>query len=451
MQFLYCILFAAVFGTYALACLRVLRFSTGLNAICGWMAGIGYFALAPLGLITVAGVYKLPAKYDVGQTWGTADLSNVDYLLSYLMVWTTLMLMCIAVLLFAGHESTSPGIDLRVPLERVLGITITMLMLEWLMMIRLAGGLEEFLASHWYQRSEGLAAQFGDRFVLLSHWLQATDIIFVSAAAWYTNFSLQFGKIKKRFIFLVLLFLTLQMVITGNRIYIVIYALAFLASCGIVKKPKPILWMLLGSPVLLFVLSGWGMARHDLTAIPDSVAAFSGEQEESSTISSLMDATEGLDFLLALHIVQDYGPQREFLYGETYLKTVTAWVPRSLYPTKPENFTVLIAKEYLPNQDTSLNATALGEMYANFGPFVLLLFPLLTAGVIGVNRWVERHREAHPLFPILFFVLAVWMVRTAFADTVVLGFMSMLQIAVLRVGKVMRPAIGKRSLQMATP
>jgi len=450
MRFLYFILFVVLFGTYALACLRVLRFSTGLNAISGWMAGIGYFALAPLGLLTVAGVYKLPAKYDVGQTWGTADLSNVDYFLSYLMIWTALMLMCVVVLLFADHESKSPGIDLRMPLARVLGVTIATLMLEWLMMIRLAGGLEEFLASHWYQRSEGLAAQFGDRFVLLSHWMQATDILFVSAAAWYTSLSLQFGKTKKRFIFLVPLFLILQMVITGNRIYIVIYLLAFLASCGLLKKTKPVLWMLLGSPVLLFAFSAWGMARHDLTAIPDSVAAFSGEQEESSTISSLMDATEGLDFLLALHIVQDYGPRRDFLYGETYLKTVTAWVPRSVYPTKAENFTVLIAKEYLPNQDTSLNATALGEMYANFGPFLLLFFPLLTAGVIGVNSWVERHREAHPLFPILFFVLAVWMVRTAFADTVVLCFMSMLQIAVLCPDKIMRLGFKKRSLQMAT-
>jgi oligosaccharide repeat unit polymerase len=425
---------------YVSASLRVMRFSVGLNLITGWMAGVGYFAVAPLALLTVAGVYRLPGKYDVGQNWGVADLTNAAYLLAYLMVWTALMLMCAAVWLGVGRKAKSAkpqSMDLRKPLERVLGIAMAMLALEWVLMIRLAGGLQDFLVSHWYERYETVAAQYGDRFVLLSHWMQASDIIFLSAAALYTSLSLRFGNSKKKYIVLTLLFLVLQMVMTGNRIYIAIYLLAFLVSCCLFKKKKALIVIFAASPALLLIFNAWAMVRHDLTSIPDSISDFSSAQEDSLAVSSLMDATEGLDFLLLLHIVQDYGSRRDFLYGETYLKTITAWVPRSLYPTKTENFTVLLAKEYLPNQETSLNATVLGEMYANFGAFTLLVFPLLAITVVSADHWIEDHREAHPLFSALFFVLAVWAVRTAFADTVVLCLMCLFQMSLFRLEKIL--------------
>ncbi|GAC1683018.1 MAG: hypothetical protein PVS2B2_22090 [Candidatus Acidiferrum sp.] len=399
----------------------------------------------PLALLTVAGNYRLPDKYDVGQIWGSVELTNADYFLPYLVVWVTLMLMCAVVWLFTAREASSAKVitaDLRGPLERALGLTMGVLTLEWLLMIHLSGGMEAFLTSHWYDRYESLVAQYGDRFVLLSHWMQASDVIFISAASLYASLSLRHGKTRKRFTALVVVFLLLQMVMTGNRIYIAIYLIAFLASCCQFKRKKALLGMLAASPALLLFFSAWSMVRHDLTSIPESLIAYSEGGEDSSVMSSLMDATEGLDLLLLLNIIHDYGPRREFLYGETYLRTLTAWVPRSLYPTKTENFTVLMAKQYLPNQETSLNATALGEMYANFGPFTLLLFPLLTMGVLSVNRWVQSRSEAHPILPALFFVMAIWIMRMAFADAIVLCVLCLIQIAILRIKTILRGVPG---------
>jgi oligosaccharide repeat unit polymerase len=441
MHIIYFLLSATLIATYLGVSVRILRFSSGLNLLTGWMAGVGYFVVLPLTVLTLAGRYRLADKYDVGQNWGEVDLTSSDYLLAYLTVWAAAMLMCATIWVTARPNSRKAQVvDLRTVLERALTLMMAVLSMEWMLLIRLVGGLNEFISSHWYQRSENLVAEFGDRYVFVSHWMQASDIIFVSAAALYASLSLRFGRPRKKVICLTVVFLVLQMVMTGNRIYIAIYLLAFFVSCLLFKKNKALLWMLASAPALLLIFSAWAMVRHDLTAIPDSVAAFSDAQEGSSATASLLDASEGMDVVLLLHIVLDYGVSEDFLYGSSYLKTITSWIPRSLYPTKTKNFSVLLARKYLPNQETSINATVLGELYANFGAFTLLFFPLLTFGVLNMNNWVERHSASHPTYPALFFVLAIWMVRITFTDAAVLCVMCVLQMFVLRLDKIVSDA-----------
>ena len=53
-----------------------------------------------------------------------------------------------------------------------------------------------------------------------------------------------------------------------------------------------------------------------------------------------MDATEGASVMQLLHMVNDFGEKFNYLYGLSYTKAVTFIVPRSLYPSKPQNFPV---------------------------------------------------------------------------------------------------------------
>ena len=249
MRIIYLLFSATLVATYLWVSVRILRFSSGLNLLIGWMAGVGYFVVLPLTVLTIAGKYRLPDKYDIGQNWGEVDLTSSDYLLAYLTVWAAAMLMCATLWVTARPVNREAQIvDLRSVLERVLTLLMAVLAMEWMLVIRLVGGLNEFIASHWYQRSENLVAEFGDRYVFVSHWMQASDIIFVSAAAWYASLSLRFGRPRKKFIWLTAVFLVLQMVMTGNRIYIAIYLLAFFVSCLLFKKNKALLWMFASAP-----------------------------------------------------------------------------------------------------------------------------------------------------------------------------------------------------------
>jgi len=64
-----------------------------------------------------------------------------------------------------------------------------------------------------------------------------------------------------------------------------------------------------------------------------------------------------------------------------------------------------------------LNVTEMGEMYANFGPFTILLFPLFTIGVIGLSHWTASLQTLHGLVPSVLFTLMAWTARVTLADS----------------------------------
>ncbi len=177
--------------------------------------------------------------------------------------------------------------------------------------------------------------------------------------------------------------------------------------------------MLACAPILVFVFSMWSSVRHNLSDLGKSTGDYLENDDHGDLTASLINVTEGMNVLLLFHIVDDYGNRVDYLHGLTYARAFISLVPRQLLPAKPHNFTALMAERYLPNVETSLNATAIGEMYANFGPLTLFLFPVLTGAVIGLSQWSSRAAAGHPLLHAILFVVLLWAARSTLEDNFV--------------------------------
>jgi hypothetical protein len=442
MRALYLTLQIMLVAAYAVVFAKVLRTSRGLNPLLGWMVGLAFFLLLPLTIVVLNGRFVLPSKLDVGQAWGSVDLTTTEFLLPYLIVWTSLIVSCIAVyfvLPAAAQEERELSAVSRRALERTIWITMAISVMDWMFTIHLVGGFDSFLVSHWYQRGEDLVSQYGDSLVLLEHISQVNQLIFTSAVALYTSLGLKRRDAKWTFASIILLFLLLEIVMSGNRIFFACYLLAVLTSCWIHGRRGILMGMLALSPMIILIFSLWATVRHDLTAIPElldnAVQEESGNRPIRSVMNVTMDATEGVDTLLLLHIPNDFGNRIPYLYGISYSRALTSPIPRFLYPHKPRNFADFLANVYLPGEETSLNATALGEMYANFGPLTLLLFPLLSLSMVFLTAWATKRHLRHGLLLPLLFMLAVWAARSTLEDSFIMLLLAYSIIFVFRLEK----------------
>jgi hypothetical protein len=453
MRVLYLILQIMLVAAYAVVLAKVLRVSRGLNPLLGWIVGLAFFLLLPLTIVVLNGRFVLPPRFDVGQAWGNVDLTTTEFLLPYLIVWTSLIASCMVVYFFSpspAQEERELCAVSRCALERTIWITMAISVVDWMFMIHLVGGFDIFIASHWYHRNEELVSKYGDSFVLLEHLSLVNQLIFTSASALYTSLGLKRRDAKWTFTSIILFCFLLEIVMSGNRIFFACYLLAFLTSCWIHGRRRILLGILALSPIIILIFSLWATVRHDLTAIPDLLDSAVQEESDNRTMRSVMnvtmDATEGMDTLLLLHIPNDFGHHIPYLYGISYSRAITSPIPRFLYPHKPKIFTDFLASVYVPGEETSLNATALGEMYANFGPMTLLLFPLLSLSMVFLTVWATKKQTKHGLLLPLLFVLSVWAARSTLEDSFVILLLAYSLIFVFRLEKGLSgPALTNRA------
>jgi oligosaccharide repeat unit polymerase len=438
MRFFYTFLLFILLVIYGKVLIKVLKHSAGLTPLLGWMIGLAYFLLGPLVVLTLNGGFQLPAVYQVTNSWGRVDLTNTVFLLPYLLIWSSVVASCLTVDIFA--TSLRQGSDWiyslpRRRLERVLLICMAIAVVVWALQVWLVGGIAQFLISHWYQRGEELFSQYGESYVLVAHLSLANQILFTGTAALYTGCGLKNRDTKWRFTALVIFFFLCGVVMTGNRIFLATYLLACLTTFWLLGRRKLIVMLLVISPVLVLVFSAWSSVRHNLSEIPDSVSTYADSDYGNRTVTSLVNVSEGTGVMLLLHVINDFGGRYDFLYGLTYSRTLTSLIPRRFYPHKPENFTLFLAKTYSPNVTTSYAATAIGEMYVNFGPLTLVLFPLFTLGIVRLSQWVVKREQSHPLLPSILFVLLVWVARGTLADNFVQFLLTLGLIVVFRLQK----------------
>jgi len=423
---------------YALTLQRIIRHSRGLNALLGWWVGLGFFVVAPLSLMVFCGGYELPEYIHMDIYWHEISFKNGNFLLPYLVVWLTLMSCCLAIYFFPQTKAgakLNKGSPVQSRVEKVLLLSIGITIVDWVITIKLVGGFEAFLISHWYERGDDLVSQLGDSFVLLSHISMANQALFTAALSVYTWMALQGQRIRWSIFSFGLLAALAEVVMTGNRIYLATFLLAFFTSCVLCSRKKIIVGLLITSPLLAIVFSAWAAVRHDLTDIPGSAAAYMDDGLANHTVSSAFDVTEGMDILLAMHMIRDFGSKYDYLYGSSYSRSILSFVPRSIFPGKPETFTGFLAGIYVPNVLTSLNATAIGEMYANFGPATLLIFPLFTFGIVLLSRWENAHWHENGLLSALLFVLMIWTARVTVEDSFVLLLLALCIMRLFRMEK----------------
>jgi oligosaccharide repeat unit polymerase len=421
MRLLYFPFLAVLIWSYLRALSRARDERTPFTPIMGWLVGLGYFVVAPLTILVLHGGYQIPDFHEANARYASVDLSDVRYVIPMLVIWLSLLFAFQSVaLLRPRKESSWSASDLPVQdrkLRRAIFLTLGLSILDCVFAVWRSGGLESFLISHWYLRQEESFTRFGDLFVLYAQMSLANQIVFTAAAALFTARQLQLRKSEWRFFMLIGFGLALQMAMSGNRIFIALYGLSFLTACWIYQRKKLIAAILLLTPLVLLFFSAWASFRHDLSSIAEDLPGYVERDTESRAMTTLMDTTEGASVMQLMHMVNDFGDKFNYFYGSTYSKAVTFLVPRALYPNKPENYPVQIAKLYEPGEVTSLSTTQLGELYANFGVFIVLLLPSFTILILFLSAKLTPRIESHALLLAVLFLLLISFARTSFEDT----------------------------------
>jgi hypothetical protein len=423
MRFVYLPMLAVLLVTYGCVLNRVKKNSAGLTPILGWLTGLAYFLMIPLTVITLNGGYKSPKSYDMSD-WGDINLSNPNFFRSYTWVWLSIMLAC-AVAYFLcpalPEKSSNDDAAKNKGLERAMLVMIGLAVVDWAVMIMLVGGVEAFLISHWYTRVEDLSEQYGTAFVLFDHANEVNQVVFSAAAALYTSLGLKNRTTKLGFTVLILVFLLAEIVMSGNRIFFALYLLAFLTSCWVFNRKKILATMVLVAPLIALIFGLWAAVRHDLTDIAESTTMYVKDDSVNDRVATgLIGVTEGTDVVLMMHVIDDFGRRFDYLYGSTYGRILTSLVPRSLYPHRPRDFTVVAASLYEPGANTSLNATALGEAYANFGVCGFALLPIVTWIACRYTDRQTATGRSNSLVSAVAFVMFIWFARVTLAESLIL-------------------------------
>jgi hypothetical protein len=125
-----------------------------------------------------------------------------------------------------------------------------------------------------------------------------------------------------------------------------------------------------------------------------------------------MNASTTMQF----HIVNDFGQKYDYLYGVSYARVLYLMIPGELYPCKPLGFTSRLAAVYEPGAVTSLCATQLGELYANFGFLCGLLLPVITVLILMFSEKLKAGIQNRVLLSAVLFLLLMWCARFMFED-----------------------------------
>src|SRR5271154_3728353 len=164
---IYRLLLAILLVTYGIALSRVKQRSVSLTPLLGWLAGLGFFLLAPLTVLTFHGGYELPPADGMTEAWTKVKLANPAFFRPYLVVWLAMMATCAAAALSGTRPNLRGGRRPEVSilrLERAIRLLMALSVVDWILYVWLVGGVAEFAVSHWYLRNLELSASLGDSF-----------------------------------------------------------------------------------------------------------------------------------------------------------------------------------------------------------------------------------------------------------------------------------------------
>ncbi len=423
MTVIYAIMISIVIALFVLVFKREMQRHYFITPLLGWLVGLSFFLILPLTIFILNGGYHIPARYGVLGRWGDLDLSNPVYIYPFLVIWSSLLLTALALLavLPKSHRPAKsvPCCAVSLPkLYQVILISSAIILTSWIITIVEMGGIDNYFLLHWYTRFDETVEQWGGIFVFFQHVMGALQIVLTAATSLLIDATLK-KHTWRRYAVLIfaLAMIVLNMIMTGNRIYIALLMLYVGISLLMHRRFRLILLMIVLLPVFASFFSAWSHVRGGLGDISTSVTNYrnSTTGESNHLMDTLVNVTEARNVMLLFHIINDYGPRYDFLYGATYSRAVTFFIPRSIWPDRTQGFTKTTAELYEPISHSSFSSTALGEMYANFGVFSVILLPLFTLAILWISNRTMARLSRHVLLSAALFMLFAWMARSVFA------------------------------------
>jgi hypothetical protein len=97
-------------------------------------------------------------------------------------------------------------------------------------------------------------------------------------------------------------------------------------------------------------------------------------------LATYIGGTDLADIRVFVLITHAYGNYLPLKYGETFLRLITQFIPRTLWPNKPYDLGTEIVGLYIQGSLSGMPPSFLGEMYMNFG----YLGVIIGSGILGI-------------------------------------------------------------------
>jgi hypothetical protein len=207
-----------------------------------------------------------------------------------------------------------------------------------------------------------------------------------------------------------------ELIITGNRISLLLCFILFGYSCLLRKSFRLLfLWVWVGC-LIGVLLAGYGIFRSLQHSFGLTVAW-------KALITQLSDASDLFYFSISgifetvnlnvMYSITRLEPLFELSYDKlTFIKPFLAPFPRSVLPNKIETITELIGQVYASVKGVSLVTLIYGEGYYNFG----ILYPIFILPFIGGLLLILRLGAVYTEYRYLSLLVGFLMVRFPFSD-----------------------------------
>ena len=240
-------------------------------------------------------------------------------------------------------------------------------------------------------------------------WKNVGTLVLVLATLMYAQYSI-LNKLNTFNKIIILLSLLVCLLIMSRFVVLYLFLPFVLLPLAIYKKKIPILYSLLFFLIVLV-----------LGSITKTIAVIDQYNLKQFFLTSdlfwiqVFIRIVTIDFLDTyanlILIVEEYPRTYHYLFGETLLNPWVNFIPRSIWPEKPEAFGVIIGRQFYPEANgTSIAPSFLGELWANFGYFGVVTGSLISGIItnhIDCNLSHGRLRKLAPgvYLPFLFFIL----------------------------------------------
>ncbi|MAD97804.1 MAG: hypothetical protein CMB99_10805 [Flavobacteriaceae bacterium] len=367
MEYVVSILFTVEFFLILLVMLFLL-FKEGLSFKVGIAFATLYFIFIPVMIMVFTGTLEL-SKADFGMT-KLGDVVLIDNLYeSYLLL--IFVFTIILYLYFPMIKGKSEIITSFQPKTKYY-LTIYLVGMTF---IFLGSGLLK--GGNWYDNRHDFFASIGPLALLIAFVLNSSKILIIG--------SMVFNWLQKKvefvpFIILLLTFTVIDMIFSGNRIYLFC---AFALIALILLRKYPVKTFLL-TPVILPLVAVLGylasIFKHmrgplfykGIPTVDIFISSFirAVGLEPPSISAFFLGISESVNVNVIYKVFENYN---DFLYGLTFLKPFFFYLPRSIWSSKPESITIIAANTY---GGASMVTTIIGEMYMNFYLFGILILPV---------------------------------------------------------------------------
>ncbi len=404
-----------IIAVFVLQFLLILRYFTngikryGFNFKNGLAFGVLYFIFIPLWVLIITG--KIPlVKTDFGRT----TLSDVVLIRDIKASWILIAYLFSFILyLYFSKPLKVPD---KIPFKPRFRAYFILYFLITLVILVGSGLLK---GGNWYDSRHQFMVQRG-AFAVLLIYLRSTIKILIIASFVYLWLK---GKLSaKKYFLYVFGFTLLDMFLTGNRIYIFT---ALVITAIVLIKRRPVLY-LTGLPVLLpvvyyvgYFLSIFRHIRGPLFAkgIPTFevfMAAFrrAVRLNPPELSSFFLNISESVNVNVLYDIFNRY---RHILYGATYLKLFIFYIPRSVWPSKPESITKIAGHFF--GAGGSLVTTLFGELHMNFLYVGIFLLPFLLFFTEYILYKIKVRSE---LVNYVHFIFGILIFRMPYSDEMII-------------------------------